>query len=104
MTDYGQDLRFGVFVTPQAEHPHEVVDLAKRAEAAGLDLVTFQDHPYLAKFLDTWTLVTWVAAQTERVLVAPNVINLPLRPAAVTSRMKRRRSRLERAMTPADKP
>jgi alkanesulfonate monooxygenase SsuD/methylene tetrahydromethanopterin reductase-like flavin-dependent oxidoreductase (luciferase family) len=86
MTDYGHDLRFGAFVTPQADRPGDVVALARVAERAGLDLVTFQDHPYLSKFLDTWTLVAWVAAQTERVLVAPNVLNLPLRPPAVVAR------------------
>jgi alkanesulfonate monooxygenase SsuD/methylene tetrahydromethanopterin reductase-like flavin-dependent oxidoreductase (luciferase family) len=86
LTDYGHDLWFGAFVTPLAERPGDVVALARLAERAGLDLVTFQDHPYLAKFLDTWTLAAWVAAQTERVLVAPNVLNLPLRPPAVTAR------------------
>jgi alkanesulfonate monooxygenase SsuD/methylene tetrahydromethanopterin reductase-like flavin-dependent oxidoreductase (luciferase family) len=86
MTDYGHDLRFGAFVTPQADRPGDVVALARVAARAGLDLVTFQDHPYLSKFLDTWTLVAWVAAQTERVLVAPNVLNLPLRPPAVVAR------------------
>ena len=39
--------------------------LAELTEAAGLDLVTFQDHPYNAEFLDTWTLLTWVAARTR---------------------------------------
>jgi alkanesulfonate monooxygenase SsuD/methylene tetrahydromethanopterin reductase-like flavin-dependent oxidoreductase (luciferase family) len=86
MPDYGHDLRFGSFITPLAERPQEVVSLALLAERAGLDLVSFQDHPYLAKFLDTWTLVAWVAAQTERVRVAPNVLNLPLRPPAVVAR------------------
>jgi alkanesulfonate monooxygenase SsuD/methylene tetrahydromethanopterin reductase-like flavin-dependent oxidoreductase (luciferase family) len=86
MPDYGHELRFGAFITPVSERPGEVVSLARRAEAAGLDLVTFQDHPYLSKFLDTWTLLTWVAAQTERVSVAPNVLHLPLRQPAVTAR------------------
>jgi alkanesulfonate monooxygenase SsuD/methylene tetrahydromethanopterin reductase-like flavin-dependent oxidoreductase (luciferase family) len=86
MGDYGHDLRFGAFVTPLSERPDEVVSLARRAEAEGLDLVTFQDHPYLPKFLDTWTLMAWVAARTERVRVAPNVVNLPLRQPAVLAR------------------
>jgi alkanesulfonate monooxygenase SsuD/methylene tetrahydromethanopterin reductase-like flavin-dependent oxidoreductase (luciferase family) len=86
MADYGHELRFGAFVRPLAERPNEVVALAGLAERAGLDLVAFQDHPYLAKFLDTWTLVAWVAAQTERVRVVPNVLNLPLRAPAVVAR------------------
>ena len=86
MADYGHDLTFGVFITPQNQRPHEVVALAQLAERVGLDLVTFQDHPYQPGFLDTWTLLSWVAAQTERVKVAPNVLNLPLRPPAVVGR------------------
>ena len=67
MSDYGHDLLFGSFVTPTNADPQVPVGLAGRGEAAGLDLVTFQDHPYQPAFLDTWTLLTWVAAQTERI-------------------------------------
>jgi alkanesulfonate monooxygenase SsuD/methylene tetrahydromethanopterin reductase-like flavin-dependent oxidoreductase (luciferase family)/FAD/FMN-containing dehydrogenase len=56
------------------------------SEELGFDLVTFQDHPYQPSFLDTWTLLSWVAAQTERVQVAGNVLNLPLRQPAVLAR------------------
>jgi alkanesulfonate monooxygenase SsuD/methylene tetrahydromethanopterin reductase-like flavin-dependent oxidoreductase (luciferase family) len=80
--DYGHDLEFGVFVTPAAE----AVALAVAADRAGLDLVTFQDHPYQARFLDTWTLLSFVAARTTRIRVAPNVLNVPLRPPAVVAR------------------
>ena len=40
---------------------------ARHAERVGLDLVTFQDHPYQRRFLDTWTLLSYVAGRTERV-------------------------------------
>ncbi|HET6547958.1 MAG TPA: LLM class flavin-dependent oxidoreductase [Solirubrobacter sp.] len=86
MPDYGHDLLFGTFITPQNQRPQDVVALAQLTEQAGLDLVTFQDHPYQAAFLDTWTLLTWVAAQTESVRLASNVLNLPLRPPAVLAR------------------
>jgi alkanesulfonate monooxygenase SsuD/methylene tetrahydromethanopterin reductase-like flavin-dependent oxidoreductase (luciferase family) len=86
MTDYGHELAFGTFLTPQNGDPQEPVRLARVTEVAGLDLVTFQDHPYQPAFLDTWTLLSWVAAQTERVTVAGNVLNLPLRPPAVLAR------------------
>jgi alkanesulfonate monooxygenase SsuD/methylene tetrahydromethanopterin reductase-like flavin-dependent oxidoreductase (luciferase family) len=86
MTDYGHDLLFGTFVTPSARSPRHVLGLAVAADRAGLDLVTFQDHPYQAGFLDTWTLLTFVAAQTERVHVSGNVLSLPLRPPAVLAR------------------
>jgi alkanesulfonate monooxygenase SsuD/methylene tetrahydromethanopterin reductase-like flavin-dependent oxidoreductase (luciferase family) len=86
MTDYGHELAFGTFITPQNQSPEEVVALAKLTERVGLDLATFQDHPYQPAFLDTWTLMSWVAAQTERVHVSANVLNLPLRPPAVVAR------------------
>jgi alkanesulfonate monooxygenase SsuD/methylene tetrahydromethanopterin reductase-like flavin-dependent oxidoreductase (luciferase family) len=86
MADYGHELRFGTFITPQSQRPQDVVALARLTERAGLDLVTFQDHPHQPAFLDTWTLLTWVAARTERVRIAPNVLNLPLRQPAVLAR------------------
>jgi len=86
MTDYGHDLAFGTFITPTSGDPQTPVRLAQLTEAVGLDLVTFQDHPYNPGFLDTWTLLSWVAAQTERVTVAGNVLNLALRPPAVLAK------------------
>ena len=84
--DYGHRLDFGAFITPAAAQPLVPVRLAQQAETAGLDLVTFQDHPYQPSFLDTWTLMTYVAAQTDSIRIAPNVLNVPLRPPAVLAR------------------
>ncbi|MGW3788600.1 LLM class flavin-dependent oxidoreductase [Micromonospora chokoriensis] len=86
MSDYGHDLVFGSFVTPGAGDPDRTVGLAVLTEQVGLDLVTFQDHPYQPAFLDTWTLLSFVAARTNRVHLAANVTNLPLRPPAVLAR------------------
>jgi alkanesulfonate monooxygenase SsuD/methylene tetrahydromethanopterin reductase-like flavin-dependent oxidoreductase (luciferase family) len=62
------------------------VALAVLAEELGLDLVAVQDHPYLGRFLDTWMLLAFIAARTSRIRVAPDVLNLPLRPPAVVAR------------------
>ncbi len=86
MADYGHELLFGTFVTPRADAPERVVALAQLADQAGLDLVTAQDHPYQAGFLDTWTLLSMIVGRTERIRVSPNVANLPLRPPAVLAR------------------
>ncbi|MGM7666209.1 LLM class flavin-dependent oxidoreductase [Microbacterium sp. A93] len=86
MTDYGHDPLFGVFITPTNQPVMHAVDLAVVAERAGLDLVTFQDHPYQPRFHDTWTLLSYVAARTERIRVSGNVLNLPLRQPAVLAR------------------
>jgi hypothetical protein len=45
MTDYGHDLEFRSFVTRSTADPQHTVALAVASERAGLDLVTFQDHP-----------------------------------------------------------
>jgi hypothetical protein len=84
--DYGHPLLFGSFVTPVAGPPQQAVALAQLSERAGLDLVTFQDHPYQPAFLDTWTLLSYVAASTRTIRLATNVANLPLRPPAVLAR------------------
>jgi alkanesulfonate monooxygenase SsuD/methylene tetrahydromethanopterin reductase-like flavin-dependent oxidoreductase (luciferase family) len=86
MADYGHDLVFGTFLTPQNGDPQAPVVLAQLSERAGLDLVTFQDHPYQPAFLDTWTLLSYVAASTERIKISGNVINLPLRPPVLLAR------------------
>jgi alkanesulfonate monooxygenase SsuD/methylene tetrahydromethanopterin reductase-like flavin-dependent oxidoreductase (luciferase family) len=84
--DYGHDLLFGTFITPVARRPQHAVELAVVADRTGLDLVTFQDHPYQSGFLDTWTLLTYVAARTSRVRLSHNVLNLPLRPPVMLAR------------------
>lgn len=86
MTDYGHDLLFGVFITPVAQPAMHAVDLAIAADRAGLDLATFQDHPYQAAFYDTWTLLSFVASRTMKIHVSGNVLNLPLRQPAVLAR------------------
>ena len=78
--DYGHELEFGVFASPEASRVHESLELAQLADVLGLDLFTVQDHPYNAKHLDTSTLLTAVAARTSAIRVAPDVANLPLRP------------------------
>src|ERR1700730_13225932 len=81
--DYGHHLEFGVFLPPAAQAADEVVGLSVLAEEVGYDLVTFNDHPYSPGFLDALSLMSFVAARTGRVRLAPNVLSLPLRPPAV---------------------
>ena len=86
MTDYGQDLQFGIFPSPDATAADLTLELSEAADVGGLDLVTIQDHPYQARHLDAWTLLTVIAARTTSVRVALNVANLPLRPPVVLAR------------------
>ena len=82
--DYGQPVRFGVFVTPEAtERPLELVVLA---DDLGFDLVGVQDHPYQRRFFDTWMLLTAIAMRTKRITVCPDVANISLRPPAMLAK------------------
>ncbi|TMD98141.1 MAG: LLM class flavin-dependent oxidoreductase [Chloroflexi bacterium] len=82
--DYGQPVRFGVFVTPEAtERP---LKLAAIADELGFDVAGVQDHPYQRRFYDTWTLLTAMAMRTERITVFPDVANVPLRPPAMLAK------------------
>jgi len=84
--DYGQPVRFGVFLTPDATQPSRLLELAILADELGFELIGVQDHPYQRRFLDTWTLVTAIAIRTKTVQVFPDVANLPLRPPAILAK------------------
>lgn len=86
MTDRGGDLQFGVSIVPMADSPQFALRIARTAEEAGLDLVGIQDHPYQPSFLDAWTLISTLAAATERVRFYLSVANLPLRPPAMLAK------------------
>lgn len=86
MSDYGHDLRFGINLIPTSQEPEAVVALAQLSERAGADLLTFQDHPYQPAFLDTWTLLSYVAARTDSIALSGNVHPIPLRPPALLAR------------------
>ena len=70
--DYGHELEFGAFLTPEAAQLDRLLENAQLADVLGLDLVCLQDHPYAAKQADMWTLLSVIGARTTtvRVLVA----------------------------------
>src|SRR5256885_10027973 len=78
--DYNHPVRFGIFPSPRADFVQECLHMARVAVEAGFVLVGIQDHPYQRRFLDTWALMAFVLATTDRVTVFPDVANLPLRP------------------------
>ncbi|RFS81804.1 LLM class flavin-dependent oxidoreductase [Actinomadura spongiicola] len=84
MSDYGRPLEFGYFLVPNADDP--LLDTARAADRVGLDLIGVQDHPYQRRYVDTWTLLSMIAAVTTRVRVFPDVASLPLRPPAVLAK------------------
>src|SRR5690606_26820135 len=52
----------------------------------GFDVIGVQDHPYQRSYVDTWMLLSAIAATTERIVLFPDVANLPLRPPAVMAK------------------
>lgn len=84
MPDHGREVRFGYFLIPNADDP--LLATAQQVERLGLDYIGVQDHPYQRRFVDTWTLLSAIAATTSRVGVFPDVANLPLRPPAVLAK------------------
>ena len=64
MPDYGHDLMFGAMLEP--ERAADAVALAVLAEQAGLDAVSLADHPYWPERLDTFALLAYIAARTDR--------------------------------------
>jgi alkanesulfonate monooxygenase SsuD/methylene tetrahydromethanopterin reductase-like flavin-dependent oxidoreductase (luciferase family) len=78
------EVSFGYFLVPNAADP--VLEIARRVEQAGLDYVGIQDHPYQARYLETWSLMAMIAATTTKLRIFPDVANLPLRPPAVMAK------------------
>jgi alkanesulfonate monooxygenase SsuD/methylene tetrahydromethanopterin reductase-like flavin-dependent oxidoreductase (luciferase family) len=79
-------VELGAFVVPDASDPGAVLEQVLAAERGGLELVGIQDHPYQRRFLDTFTLLAYLAARTERVRLYPDVANLPLRHPAMLAK------------------
>ena len=84
MPDHDRPLKFGYFLIPYADAP--LLSLAQEAERLGLDYIAIQDHPYQRRFVDTFTLLSMIAATTSRIGLFPDVANLPLRPPAVMAK------------------
>jgi len=78
--------RFGISIVPAVAALDGIRSLARTADEAALDLVGIQDHPYQGRFLDTWSLIPMLLAETKRISVFTDVANLPLRPPAVMAK------------------
>lgn len=79
-------VQFGLNVDPHVNGLPVAQRIAGIAEANGIDFVAIQDHPYIDRFFDTFSLITWLASGTRRVRFFSNVANLPLRPPAMLAK------------------
>ena len=84
MPDYGHDLQFGVFLSPDAVAAARTLELAQLAEV--LRATTWsrcRTTPTRPSTSTPGRCSSAIAARTSAVRVAPNVANLPLRPPVV---------------------
>ena len=81
-----EPVRFGLNVDPNTGGLPIAERITAIADAGGLEYVGIQDHPYNSEFVDTLTLITWLAGRTSSVHFFPNVANLPLRPPALLAK------------------
>ena len=87
MSAPARDPSFGLFLIPNAAEYPDLLRQVAAVERGGLDLVGIQDHPYQRRFLDTFALISDLLARTERLVVFPDVANLPLRPPATLAKL-----------------
>ena len=84
MTRSSNAVRFGL--NPRNLPYERVVEVAKAAEAAGFQNISFSDRPP-ENNLEGWTLATAVAIQTSRIRVTHSTLNVPFRNPALLSKM-----------------
>lgn len=80
------EVRVGISVVPASQELDRIRLLVRTADEIGLDLVGIQDHPYQSRFLDTWSLIPALLAETTHVTMFTDVANLPLRPPAMMAK------------------
>lgn len=86
MTDYGHPITFGLSLYPSVDLLKQTRLLTQAADAAGLEYLAIQDHAYNPEFLDVWTLITYLTAETERISFFPDVADLQLRPPTILAK------------------
>ncbi|GAA3774012.1 LLM class flavin-dependent oxidoreductase [Plantactinospora mayteni] len=84
MPDHGRTLTFGYFLVPNVDDP--LLAIAQEAERRGLDYLGVQDHPYHPRYVESWVLMSMIAASTSRIGLFSDVANLPLRPPATLAK------------------
>src|SRR2546427_10630816 len=79
---------FGLNVSTSAEPGSDPVADARRAEALGFDFVSASDHLHgETPSLETWTMLSWIAAGASRIPVATRVLGVPYRHPAGVDKM-----------------
>lgn len=89
------NLQFGVDLSTSAAPGADPVRDARRREELGFDFLTVSDHLHgTHPTYETWTVLTWAAAHTERIGLLTNVLAVPYRPPPVVAKMAESLDRL----------
>jgi alkanesulfonate monooxygenase SsuD/methylene tetrahydromethanopterin reductase-like flavin-dependent oxidoreductase (luciferase family) len=81
-------IQFGLNVSTAATPGADPVADARMAEELGFDFVSANDHLHgTDPRFETWTMLSWIAANTSRIRVATRVLGVPYRNPAVTAKM-----------------
>jgi alkanesulfonate monooxygenase SsuD/methylene tetrahydromethanopterin reductase-like flavin-dependent oxidoreductase (luciferase family) len=90
-----KSLTFGLNISTSAADGADPVGDARAGEALGFDFVSASDHPSgRHPSFETWTMLTWICAATERVAVASRVLSIPFRSPALVAKMAESLDRL----------
>jgi alkanesulfonate monooxygenase SsuD/methylene tetrahydromethanopterin reductase-like flavin-dependent oxidoreductase (luciferase family) len=86
MVNSSRKVRFCLGLPSGVDQVSEMMRLARLADKAGLDVVSFGDHPYFAERIDAYAALGFVLGATSNVAGAVIVTNLLSRPAPILAR------------------
>ena len=82
----GDDVLFGLGLEAGVQQVSQMLEHARFADEAGLDLVSIGDHPYFAERLDAYAALAFVLGATSNIAGAVIMTNLLSRPAPILAR------------------
>jgi alkanesulfonate monooxygenase SsuD/methylene tetrahydromethanopterin reductase-like flavin-dependent oxidoreductase (luciferase family) len=80
------EVLFGLGLETDVDQVSEIVEHARVADDAGLDLVSLTDHPYFAQRIDAYATLGFVLGATTNLAAATIMTNLVSRPAPMLAR------------------
>ncbi|WP_328393938.1 LLM class flavin-dependent oxidoreductase [Nocardia sp. NBC_00416] len=85
---WGKRLGFGAGGVVRDVSVNQLRDLAQSADELGFDLFTLSDHLHSERPTDEpWTVLSWLAGQTQSIELGTNVLGLPYRDPPVLAKM-----------------
>lgn len=89
------DLLLGINISTAAGPGSDPIERARSAEDLGFDFISSSDHPIGdVPTNETWTQLSMIGASTETIMIAPRVLGVPFRNAAVLAKMAETLNRL----------